>query len=533
MSGEKQEPGVFARQSSGLIRTLSSKETFLLNFMYLSPAASIAYPLTFAVFFPGSNWMLATLVGALLALPTAFMYYYIGMLTPRSAGDYVYVSRYLGPRLGMIQALVNIFGYGIGLDVQTEQSLVIVPFFQTLGMVFHDPGLITLGNTLVSNTFYYFVSTTVMILIIGAVLMLSMKWIAKVISSLTILQIIGTFVIIAVLFSVGRAGFAGDFSSISTSFGGPSYSAITSSYKLSLSFNGLGTLLLGIMIMGNLFIYNNAPIWVGGEVKKGSRAIKSGILYSYIFAAALSLVLVFSIVDFIGQRFFIQASDVGWTTSSGAGIPVAPYSLLAFVIIPTLSNLPLVMIILISSLTWFVSYAFIGGLNGTRAMFAVAMDRLLPEKFLDISPTLKSPYFSVLVFFAIALLFNYLEIYQGFSLSLMFGVISYMLFQYFIASLAAFRASKSAGKLSSKLLISSGLSAISVISAIGILLGYGALTYNPSGFGFDLFSGNVVPSILLLVGIVVASLIWFEVARYIRKKNGVDVSTIFKEIPPE
>lgn len=501
--------------------------------MYLSPAASIAYPLTFAIFFPGSNWMLATVIGALMALPTAFMYYYIGMLTPRSAGDYVYVSRYLGPRLGMIQAMVNIFGYGIGLDVQTEQSLVIVPFFQTLGMVFHDPGLVTLGNNLVNNTFYYFVSTTVMILIIGAVLLLSMKWIARVISGLTILQIVGTFVIIAVLFSIGRGGFIGDFTSVSTSLGGPSYTDITSSYKLPLSFNGLGTLLLGIMIMGNLFIYNNAPIWVGGEVKKGSKAIRSGILYSYVFAAVISLVLVASIVDVIGQRFFIQASENGWLTSSGAGIPVAPYSLLAFVIIPTLSNTPLLMLILISSLTWFVSYAFIGGLNGTRAMFAVAMDRLLPEKFLDVSPKLKSPYFSVLVFLAIALIFNYLEIYQGFSLSLMFGVISYMLFQYFIASLAAFRASKTAGSLSSRLLVSSALSAVSVATAIGLLLGYGGLTYTPSGFGFQLFSGNVIPSVLLLVGIVVASIVWYEVAKYYRKKNGVDVDMVFKEIPPE
>ncbi len=530
---EGSKENVFARQSSGLVRTLSTRDTFLLNFMYLSPAASIAYPLTFAIFFPGSNWMLATVIGALLAFPTALMYYYIGMLTPRSAGDYVYVSRYLGPRLGMIQAMVNLFGYGIGLDVQTESSLVIEPFFQTLGMALHDPGLITLGEQLVSNQLYYFLSTTVMILIIGAVILLSMKWVARVISSLTILQIIGTIVIIGLLFYVGRTGFESDFTSISTSLGGPSYSAITSSYKLPTAFNGIGTLLLGIMIMGNLFIYNNAPIWVAGEVKKGSKTIKGGILYSYIFAAVISLILVYSILDVIGERFFIQASDVGWTSSSGAGIPVAPYSLLAFVVLPTISNLPLLLIILVSSLTWFVSYAFIGAINGSRAMFAVAMDRLLPEKFADVSARLKSPYVSVLVFFAIALIFNYLEIYQGFSLTLMFGVISYMLFQYFIASLAAYRASKSAGKFSTKLLASSVISTISVGGAIAIMLAYGGLTYYHSGFGYSLFSGNVVPSILLLVGIVAVSFIWYEVAKYYRSKRGVNVDLVFREIPPE
>ncbi|WP_236752741.1 hypothetical protein [Acidianus sp. HS-5] len=35
------------------------------------------------------------------------------------------------------------------------------------------------------------------------------------------------------------------------------------------------TLMLGLMIMGNLFIYNNAPIWVDGEVKKGYKTIRT------------------------------------------------------------------------------------------------------------------------------------------------------------------------------------------------------------------------------------------------------------------
>ncbi|ARM75391.1 APC family permease [Acidianus manzaensis] len=530
-----QENKVFARQSSGLTRTLSARDTFLLNFMYLAPAASIAYPLTFAFFFPGSNWILATIIGALMALPTAFMYYYIGMLTPKTAADYVYVSRYLGPIFGLMQALVNIFAYGIGLDVQTEQSLVIVPFIQSLGLSFHNSGLISLANAISSSQLDFFIFTTIMILIVGGILILSTKWIARIVSSLTILQIIGTIVIIVLLFDLGRAGFISSFNSLSTSLGGNTYQSIVSSYKLPISFDALGTFLLGIMIMGNLFIYNNAPVWVGGEVKKGEKTIKAGIIYSYLFAVLISIILVVSIVYTIGEKFFIETSEFGWATSSG-GIPVAPYSLLAYVIIPVYNNLPILLIILISSLTWYISYAIIGGLTGTRAMVAASMDRLLPEKFVDISPKLKSPYFAVLVFLGIALLFNYLEIYQGFSLTLMFGVLSYMIFQYLIASLSAFKISKSKeipSKIKGKLLISSILSAISIVVAVGSLIIYGGLTYTSSGFGYQLFSGNFIPSALLLAGIVIAAILWYVIAKVVRKKKGVNVDMVFTQIPPD
>lgn len=524
---------LFVRETSGLVRTLNGRDIFLMNFMYLAPAASIAYPLTFAFFFPGSNWILATIIGALLALPTAMMYYYISRLTPKTAADYIYVSRYLGPRVGLIQALVNLFGYGIGIDVQTEMSLVIVPFFQALGVAFHNQGLINLGNELISNTTYYFAFTTLMILLVGLVMIFSIKWVARVISSLTILQIVGTIAIIILLAYIGRGGFISSFNSLSSAFKGPSYSDLTSFSIPSFSF--FDTLMLGIMIMGNLFIYNNAPVWVGGEVKKGYKTIRAGILYSYVTAAIISVILVYVIIADIGQRFFLYTSVNGWTTSSGSGIPIAPYSLLAYVIIPAIHNIPLLLLLLISGLTWYISYALIGAVAGIRAMFAASFDRMLPEKFADVSVRLKSPYVSTLVFIAIALVFNYLEIYQGFSLSLMFGVISYMLFQYFIASLGALKLSKKEkNEITSKLLVTSILSIVAVGSAIGLMLGYGILTYTPNGFGYDLFSGNIIPSVALLIGIIVAAEVWYEIVKWYRmKKDGIDIKMIFSEIPPD
>jgi hypothetical protein len=66
---------IFVRESSGLIRDIGVLDAFSMNFAYLGPAAGVAYPLTFAVALLGSNWLLATVLGAVLIFPVALLYY--------------------------------------------------------------------------------------------------------------------------------------------------------------------------------------------------------------------------------------------------------------------------------------------------------------------------------------------------------------------------------------------------------------------------------------------------------------------------
>lgn len=532
----KNSNNLFIRNSSGMTKDLTAKDTFSLNFLYLGPASGIAYALTFAFFFPNANWLLSTLLGVLLAAPIVFMYYYIGIMMPRTAADYIYVSRYLGIRLGILQALVNIFGYGIGLDVQTEISLVIIPFLQSLGVIFHNNYLISLGKSLICNQSYFFLFTLVLILIVMGILLLSTKWIARTVFLMATIQLIGTIIIISSLFYIGHSGYVYYFNHISEFFGGPTYCNINKLYGFSNGFGLFDTLMLGIMIMGSIFIYSNAPIWMGSEIKKVNKGMKYGLLYSYLVAAIIALVLAYAIIYAIGSKFFIITSEYGWLNQQGKGIPISPFSLLAYAIIPFIgsNNVILLLIVLISALTWFISYAILGGLLGSRAMFALSFDRLLPEKFADIHSKLKSPYISILVFFGFSIIFDYLEIFDGFSLSMLFGIISYMIFQYLIASLATFKISKSLdNKNKNKLFLFSLLSVISILLSISILITYGALTFYPNGFGYVLYSGNIYPSIILLASMPIASFVWYEIVKYIRKRQGLEIEKVFKEIPPD
>jgi len=53
-------------------------------------------------YFPGANLPIAYVGGLLLMLPIAVVYAVLARAMPRSGGDYVYISRILGPGWGFI-----------------------------------------------------------------------------------------------------------------------------------------------------------------------------------------------------------------------------------------------------------------------------------------------------------------------------------------------------------------------------------------------------------------------------------------------
>src|SRR5258708_9699964 len=50
--------------------------------------------------YPGVNMYLSMLIAIIITVPTGLVYGFLSASMPRSGGDYVYVSRILGPALG-------------------------------------------------------------------------------------------------------------------------------------------------------------------------------------------------------------------------------------------------------------------------------------------------------------------------------------------------------------------------------------------------------------------------------------------------
>ncbi len=506
----------FVRESSGLVRSLSTLDVFNMNFSFMGPAAGILYPLAIAFALQGSNWILAAILGGLMTLPISFMYFYLSKEMPLTGGDYIYISRFLGPRWGFVEAFGNLafFILGIPILAMFEVTLVIVPVLQIIGYVYNLPYLISVANSL-ETPLNLFALTAVLIIIAVLINLLKVKNMARIINILTFLQFIGTIAITISLSMVSHAEYLSYLSSIKA----VNITAISGNKIIGL--NPLSTLVLTGLIITSVYLYSSASIWVNGEVKKSRNAFLFGILGSFGVAVLFTVLLVFVIVRTIGANIFTYVEVNGWN------LPFAPSSMLSFAIIPSLKNPFLLFTIIIGALTWDILYLIINVTIPSRVLFAMSFDRAMPTSFSTVKNGV--PYIAILTIGALAILFDYLEIVVGLTISEIVDLIIYVVYQYMLTTIAAIRIGKKYGE--PELLISSVLSFASLAITVGSIFYYSVVS--PVFFS-QIYYGSAIVNIGVLISIAVISLVAFELVKHYRlKKEGINIAYNYKELPPE
>src|SRR3990170_5561799 len=149
------KPEMFVRKSSGLVRTAGWWDVLAYNVNFTSIGLLLVFLLWLgAAFYPGVNLAVSAILCTLLILPLALTFGYLASAMPRSGGDYVYVSRVLGPALGMMSNF-NVtmwwFFYG-GVPSAFLAIYGLAPFFRTMGLFTGNSGLIDVGNWFASPT---------------------------------------------------------------------------------------------------------------------------------------------------------------------------------------------------------------------------------------------------------------------------------------------------------------------------------------------------------------------------------------------
>ena len=143
------KPEVFVRKASGLVRTAGWWDVLAYNVNFTSIGLLLVFLLWLgAAFYPGVNLAVSAILCTVLILPLALTFGYLASAMPRSGGDYVYVSRVLGPALGMMSNF-NVtmwwFFYG-GVPSAFLAIFGLAPFFRTMGIFTGNSGLIDVGN---------------------------------------------------------------------------------------------------------------------------------------------------------------------------------------------------------------------------------------------------------------------------------------------------------------------------------------------------------------------------------------------------
>ncbi|HYW01551.1 MAG TPA: hypothetical protein VE862_08785, partial [Candidatus Acidoferrum sp.] len=153
----------FLREATGLVRSFSWYDAVILSLAVTGPtmfgiSSQMGYV---APNGPGADFVTSALMGLIFMIPLGVLYYLFSVQMPRSGADYIWVGRSLHPVLGFIGGWAMFISF-IALLASasvTEPAVVMPDVFVAWGYIWHNPGLITLGQSFASSNTNLFLGT--------------------------------------------------------------------------------------------------------------------------------------------------------------------------------------------------------------------------------------------------------------------------------------------------------------------------------------------------------------------------------------
>jgi amino acid transporter len=253
---------------------------------------------------------------------------------------------------------------------------------------------------------------------------------------------------------------------------------------------------------------------------------------------ALVAVIILLIVKTIGWDFYNAANGAYWNSLVGGAAPpvsIWPYPVM-FAGWLVGNHLFQALLILVMGL-WFFGWAGTLFLSSTRVIFAAAFDRVLPEWAANISAKRRVPYGSLILMIVpslvVSAIWSYRPNFQGIFLWAT-GVIAITFLGTVIA--AAIMPWRRKDIFENSPIARFRVAGIPVITITGVVSAI-FLVFMLAEWSFNAvygtaFSVNASSPIYFLVTYLAAVAI-YVIARVVRKRQGIDLSRIHREIPVE
>lgn len=528
---EAEETGAFVRENTGLKKNASMLDAVALNVSSMSAGAALATIGSTMVVLPkvaGVNLVDASLIAFVLSIPQIIVYTMMTKRLPRTGGDYVWVSRTLGGRLG---SALGFMGYT--MRTLAYLALIALSAVFAIGSVelFFDPssrtalGLKLSGDIPGSNPLLQAGIAISILAAIVAVNVLRPRLGYVLVSVLAVLGMATLVLGIFVILGAGNAGVSSYVDSIGLSAGDANltYGALASSYtgpSLDLSAS------LFVLPFFAMFIYPwlNAGPAVAPEIR-GPR----GMRWNVPVASLIVMVLVtsgFAAMYYAGGYQFVTAA------LSNPALVVG-YSFNFWTLAMGVSSSRVIAWLLgIGWVLWVIAILAYGVIVESRYLFAQAFDRFLPEKVAYVNPRLGSPAVALLIELVVTGCFVAVGsvLYGGFK-SLYGVVIASMIYFVFVgvaAVLHAMRKEKGSAKV--VLSVSGALMAGAFVFVVYEFLanptvwGTGATVMGIPGYSFAYL--YVALSFLLGLGL-------YTFSKRTHGREGLNIDQAYEEIPPD
>jgi len=530
-----EKKGLFVRQSSGLVREMGTFESFTIAAGTVNPTVwAVSAFLGFLIYVaPGATPETALTVGFLLIFVTALTYSMFGVVIPRTGGEYITVGRTIHPSIGFtVSWVLWIF---VMLTLATcmtfvQWTLCTAPFLAMLGYRLGNPTLLSWASSM-SNPNVVFALSIPTILVTGGIVAFGKKWVTRAFAFLWIFMLAGVIIQAALFAGSNPQTFKTAFDAY---VGAPGTAETILNAAVSKGWNPATYKLpvwtaAGVGVGVSLFLFNGFgyAIDVAGEIKNVRRNIP--------FATAIGLFIVY-LIDLAGMMLAVKgigydfiyaanyaANNGGWALASPPFITFFAGALTDNIILIFILGFSLFIANFVPDIAmWYVC---------TRIMFAWSFDRVAPTALADVNDRFHTPT-KALIVTGIVLLFGsaFVEYtpYAFAMLNTSAGTATVWLVAAVAAALIPFKLKDTYEKSAGRFNIGK-IPAMTIVALIDIPI-----------LAWAVYMGMTTPAIgatgslavLVLAGAYLSGFIAYYISKFVRKRQGIDIGMVFKEIPP-
>jgi APA family basic amino acid/polyamine antiporter len=528
---------VFLRPSTGLVRQIGVLDSIALGTGYAGIGLLAFYISSGYWLFPSGDFNLAVFLTVFFAAFIMLSYAFLSAVMPRTGGDWVFISRVIRPDLGFMFSFNEVFwgAFWVGWNGFFFATFGLPLFFGVIGISTGNSSLLSIASTLSaapSNHLAAIAIGSVLILLWATLQILPTK-------VFTSTQKFGFFVVMAstiasivILAFVSHSDFVSRFNQIASPYlGSNAYqqvvnNATSAGVGNTPSYNSGATLALLPIIFGGV-AWTFMPSFMAGEIKQVK---KTSLLTFPIGIAILGAVLILWNVTMLKDANYKFMVGVNTMYNTGSlPLPVPPFAYF-FASLFT-NNIVLILLLAIG----FCGSNFLALPNNTmqanRQMFAWSFDRIVPKAFGSVHERFRTPWISVITLSLGGL--GWLVFYTLSGTTTTYtGILGLALSQVpacLAAAILPFR-KKAIFESSS---VKWKLGRIPVMTLIGTIGFVFVLIIELEQIVNPAYGANSFVSLSALVITLIVGFVFFYLAKYYRKRQGVNLDYICSEIPPD
>jgi amino acid transporter len=279
--------------------------------------------------------------------------------------------------------------------------------------------------------------------------------------------------------------------------------------------------------------FPNSAVYTAGEIKRPMKSLPVSLGLGVLVICVSTYLMGLVTYGIFGFNFIQATAFYGFSGASGYPLPAAPFTNLFFGIL--FPNVALNAFMLLSAMCWELILMITNAFIASRLLFSLAFDRVIPAGFADISDRFHTPIKANIVaavgalLFLIATAYNFLGAYVnsivGWTSVYLIVMLTCTFFPYLKKELfESFPAPANKRFGGVPAMTISG-----IFGTIAILIVFYFL-YNSPVVGIS--SGSLLGTAVVILVYVLGIVLYYG-AKVMRTRQGIDLSYVFKQIPPE